>query len=108
MGNPQIGDLVRKARRRAGISQRELAQRAGTAQSVVARIEAGSTSPTWETLSRLVAAAGFELRADLELRPITGSHMLDDVARILRLTPEQRLIELRNASRLLTSARARG
>jgi hypothetical protein len=33
--------------------------------------------------------------------------MLDDVPRILRLTPEQRLVELRNASRLLAGARRR-
>jgi hypothetical protein len=31
--------------------------------------------------------------------------MLDDVARILRLSPEQRLLELRNASRLLAHAK---
>jgi hypothetical protein len=74
---------------------------------VVARIEAGTTSPTWDTLSRLLAAAGFELSATLELRAVRGSHMLDDVPRILRLTPEQRLIELRNASRFITSARQR-
>jgi len=30
--------------------------------------------------------------------------MLDDVPRILRLTPEERLIELRNAARFLDAA----
>jgi hypothetical protein len=33
--------------------------------------------------------------------------MLSDVARILRLTPEERLIELRNAARFLAAARRR-
>jgi transcriptional regulator with XRE-family HTH domain len=85
-----------------------MARRAGTAQSVIARIERGNTSPTWDTLLRLLAAAGFDLRADLALRPAAGSHMLDDVTRILRLTPEERLIELRNAARFLAGARPRG
>ncbi len=100
-----IAALVRDARSRAGLSQRELARRAATAQSVVARIERGQTSPTWETLSRLLAAAGFDLDARLAVRPVVGSHMLGDVARILRLTPEQRLEEIANAGRLVIAAR---
>jgi len=31
--------------------------------------------------------------------------MLDDVARILQLTPEERLLELRNAARFFAAAR---
>ena len=58
-----VGTLLRRARARAALSQRELARRAGTAQSVVARIERGQTSPTWATLQRLLRAAGCELRA---------------------------------------------
>ena len=89
---------------RAGLTQRELARRAETAQSVVARIERGHTSPTWKTLTRMLAAAGFDLDASLAVRPVFGSHMLDDVARILRLTPEERLAEIANASRLTAVA----
>ena|SRR5687767_14699677 len=103
-----IAQLLLEARTATGLTQRELARRAGTAQSVVARVEGGVTSPTWETLERLLAAAGFEIEPVLRPRTIADSHMLDDVPRILRLTPEARLIELRNASRLLTSARRRG
>jgi transcriptional regulator with XRE-family HTH domain len=103
MTSPAI--LLRTARERAGISQRTLARRAKTAQSAVARIEAGITDPSWATLARLLRAAGFDLAA--ELRPSRGgrSHMLDDVPRILRLTPEQRLSELRNAARFFAAAR---
>ena len=100
------GSLLRDARRRAGLTQRELARRARTAQSVVARIERGRTSPTWETLTRLLAAAGFDLEAGLAVRPVRGSHMLADVPRILRLTPEQRLEEVANAARLTAGARS--
>ena len=96
------------ARGRAGLAQRALARRARTAQSVIARIESGATSPSWRTLERLVRSAGFELRITLAPKIRGRSHMLDDVPRILRLTPEQRLIELRNAARLFESAVRKG
>ena len=97
--------LLREARRRAGLTQRDLARRAKTSQSVVARIENGSTSPSTETLSRLVQAAGLEISAELHPSPAIDSHMLDDVERILRLTPEERLIEVRNLTRFERAAR---
>ena len=96
--------IVAGARAQAGLSQRELARLAGTAQSVVARIESGQTSPTWQTVSTLLAAAGFVMRPDIE-RTTFDSHMLDDIARIRALSPGQRLIELRNASRFVQGAR---
>ncbi len=98
-------ELLRQARTRAGLSQRALAQRAGTAQSAIARIESGLTSPTWDTLQRLLAAVDLEIHAAVEARVVVGSHMLDDVPRILSLTPEQRLEELKNFSRFLYEAR---
>ena len=100
-----IDAVLKDARLRAGLTQRELARRARTAQSVVARIELGEASPTWHTLTRLLAAAGFDLDTQLAVRPVARSHMLDDVARILRLTPEERLREVANASRLAVGAR---
>lgn len=105
--NPALagGALLREARTRAGLSQRELARRAHTAQSVVARIERGLTSPSWATLSRLLSAAGFDLRTGIEPHPTVHAHMLEDVARILRLTPEERLAEVSNVSRFVTAAR---
>lgn len=99
------GDLLRTARRRAALTQRELARRAGTSQSVVARIEQGRTDPSTSNLARLLAAAGFELRADLWLAPVADSYMLEDVARILALAPEERLREVRNISRFESAAR---
>ncbi len=102
---PSTAELLRQARERAGLSQRQLAQRAGTAQSVVARIERGLTSPSWDTLERLLEAAGYELAAQVEPRVVVGSHMLDEVAGILRMTPEQRLQEVKNVSEFLHRAR---
>ena len=104
MDAPSAGALLRDARERAGLSQRELARRAGTSQSVVSRIEAGKTDPGYETLRHLLASAGFLLRSELVLAPVVDSHMLADVGRILRLTPEQRLLEAANLSRTLLEA----
>ncbi len=97
--------LLRQARTRAGLSQRALARRAGTAQSVIARIESGQSSPTWETLGRLLEAANVDMSAQLEPRVVVGSHMLNEVAGILAMTPEQRLQEVKNLSQFLHSVR---
>jgi transcriptional regulator with XRE-family HTH domain len=103
--SPDPATLVRDARAQAGLTQRTLARRARTAQSVVARIERGLTSPSWDTLARVLAAAGFELRAQLDARPVSRSHMLNDVRRILNLSPEARLAEAGNVSRMVAAAR---
>ena len=58
-------DLIREARELAGLAQDELAQRAGTSQPAIARLEGGHSSPTLATLERIVGAAGFELRMEL-------------------------------------------
>lgn len=99
------GVLLRAARERAGLTQRQVAERAGTSQSVVARIESGRTDPGGRTLRRLIEACGFEVRAGLELAPVAETHMLADVARILGLTAEERLLEVANLSRFEKAAR---
>lgn len=53
--------LVRDARKAAGLTQVELAARAGVAQSVIARLERGGGNPTFETLERVLHAAGHRL-----------------------------------------------
>jgi transcriptional regulator with XRE-family HTH domain len=100
--------LLLSARKAAGFTQRALARRARTSQSVVARIESGASSPSWKTLEHLLNLTGFDLHTSLRPRLGGRSHMLDDVARILRLTPEQRLLELRNAARFLSAAKLVG
>lgn len=97
--------LLREARRRSGLSQRELAHRAGTAQSVVARIEAGLTDPGWNTLAALIRAAGQTVEVELRPRGTGRTHMLRDVNRILALTPEDRLREVAAVDRFVRLAR---
>src|SRR5262245_58653184 len=98
------GSLIRSARQQQGLSQSELARRAGTSQSAVARIESGRTSPTVETLERLAGA----LRMDLELSVTTTEPGVDrtQVAAALRLSPVQRLRRLAQAARAIERMKA--
>jgi predicted transcriptional regulator len=97
--------LLFRARTSARLAQRELAEHAHTSQSVIARIEGGRTNPSMQTLDRILAAAGFELRRTLSPKPVVHSHMLEDSARILRMSPAERLREVSNMSRFLANAR---
>ena len=64
----QAGELIRRARRRSGLSQRELARRAGTSQAAISRIESGREEPTLERLEQILAGMGW--RPVIELEPI--------------------------------------
>jgi len=57
----EIGRMVRELREARGLSQRELAARMGTTQSVVGRLEAGGSRPTIVTLDRVAQALGVRL-----------------------------------------------
>jgi transcriptional regulator with XRE-family HTH domain len=50
--------LLQEARRAAGLTQRELARRAGVAQPAISRIERGRLSPRVGTLDRLLRVCG--------------------------------------------------
>ena len=68
-----VGSAVRAARRKAGLSQVELAKRAGTSQPSIARLERGLVSPTVISLDRIARALGTELVIDFEpLAPSPG------------------------------------
>jgi hypothetical protein len=58
--------MIREARQRAGLTQAELAARAGTSQPAIARYESGKTSPSVHTLERLLRAAGQRARLTAE------------------------------------------
>ena len=59
---------LRTARGAAGLSQRQLAARAGTTQAMIVRYESGEASPTVATFRRLLAGCG--QRLDLDISPI--------------------------------------
>jgi transcriptional regulator with XRE-family HTH domain len=94
--------IVREARARAGLTQRELARRARKTQSEIARIETGRQEPTFPTLERLVRAAGFDLK--LQLVP-HDEHDERLIRSMLSLTPDERLRTLEEQSALFASAR---
>jgi transcriptional regulator with XRE-family HTH domain len=56
--------LLERVRLEAGLSQEELAARAGTSRTTISAYEHGRKSPTLATASRLLATAGFELAAE--------------------------------------------
>jgi transcriptional regulator with XRE-family HTH domain len=79
--------LLRYARSKAELSQRELGRRAGVSQTSISLIEDEKTSPRFETLERLLATCGF----DLELVPLAGVGIDRTAMRnLLRLTPAER------------------
>lgn len=55
-----------KARAEAGLTQEELAQRMGTTQSAVARLEGGKSRPSTATLTKFAKATGTRLRVSFE------------------------------------------
>lgn len=57
-------ELIKAVRRRAGLTQADLARRAGTSQPVVSAYEHGRRDPTVGTLRKLVEASGERLRID--------------------------------------------
>src|SRR6266700_1191562 len=57
---------VSKARRRAGLSQAELAKRMKTTQSTIARLESGRGLPSTRTLGRFAKATGHRLKISFE------------------------------------------
>jgi transcriptional regulator with XRE-family HTH domain len=94
--------LVREARKRAGLTQAELAARAGTTQSAVARIESGTVNPSLDHLAKLVRAAGFDI--DVRLVPY-DDHDVSMALRNRTLSPEQRLDNMLAFERFVAAGR---
>lgn len=83
----RAGPALAHARKRTGLTQRQLAARAGVPQSVVARIERSRISPRVDTLQRLLAACG----ASLEALPALGIGLdRSQIRARLDMTPTQR------------------
>ena len=83
------GTLVREARERAGLTQAQLAERMGTTQSAVARLEGPGSNPRVENLERAQLAAGHHLELKAEPAPQPLDERL--IQANLQLAPTQRL-----------------
>jgi HTH-type transcriptional regulator/antitoxin HipB len=64
----ELAERVRLARERMNITQAELAKRIGSTQPAIARLEAGGSIPSFNTLRRIAAALGLELVVELRAR----------------------------------------
>ncbi len=80
--------IIREARRRAGLTQAELARRARTTQSAIARWETGKTQPSWEKLQELVGCCGLELTISMGERRDAEERALEQRR---AMTPAERL-----------------
>ncbi len=91
MGPMQGGELIREARKRAGLSQRALAELMGTTQPVIARWERGRTSPPFGRVVDAIRACGFDLAVRIVTRDDEHALLVQEN---LRLSPQQRLERL--------------
>ena len=78
------GALLREARRRSGLTQVELARRAGVGQSVISAYESGRRQPALPTLTALVRAAGLDLAISVRKPPDPTRVLTGPVGRIVR------------------------
>jgi len=103
----RAADLVRRMRKEAGMTQAELARRAGTTQSAIARLEAEGANPRLGTLERVMSATGHRLELSLAPKPPDVDETM--IAANLRLSPAQRLAAFdtayENVRRLAASVR---
>jgi transcriptional regulator with XRE-family HTH domain len=87
------GDYVLMARRRAGLTQRELAERLGLRQATIARWERGDRQVGFEAIEAVAAACGLQLEAHLAVEDrswwsqIALQLELDPLDRVRRLAP---------------------
>jgi transcriptional regulator with XRE-family HTH domain len=86
-----VAESLRNARRRCGLTQRDLAIRTGIAQPTIARIEANRADPMLSTIERLLAACGTVLTTELE--PGYGVDRTQ-IRELLKLTYAERLTQL--------------
>ncbi|MGI8527964.1 MAG: helix-turn-helix domain-containing protein [Geodermatophilaceae bacterium] len=96
------GDLIREARKRAGLTQRELAERAGTTQSAVARAESGRVDPGFETVRRMLRLCGFNLLVALD--PYDDSDLWQ-ASQLLKMSPGDRADHMVDAANFIQSIR---
>lgn len=93
------GRMLTDARHYARLSQDELAGRAGTSRPTLSSYEHGHRSPTLQTASRVLAAAGFELTATplVEFSEHTTSRgrTVAVPSRLPRLSPSRALAAVR-------------
>ena len=99
------GNLIREARRRAGLTQQELASRAETAQPAIARWESGRTAVSFDDVVRLVRLCGLDLDMNVVIRDDSD---LAQAARLADLSGQERLDRHARITKQLREIRVAG
>lgn len=60
------------ARKSAGLTQKQLAEKTGIAQGDISKLESGNANPSLKTLQRLASAMGMKLK--VEFLPMNEQH----------------------------------
>jgi len=97
--------LVREARRRAGLTQVELADRAGTVQPAIARWESGRTAISVDDVVRLVRLCGLDVEFQLVERDASDLAQAD---RLTGLSAQERLDRLGRVTAQMATLRTAG
>jgi predicted transcriptional regulator len=90
-------DSIKKKRVKLGLTQSELAERAGVSQPLIARIESGDVDPRLSTIRNIIAALD-----DMEKSRITAKDLM--TAHVVSLSPD---VSWRTASPSAAFRRAR-
>lgn len=96
-------DIVKTARKNAGLTQAQLAKRAGTTQSALSRLERGHVSPSFELLERLVRLC----ESSLDVRLVPQKEVdAESLEATLALTVTERLDQLVRTVSFIRAGRA--
>ncbi|MEU7990471.1 helix-turn-helix transcriptional regulator [Streptosporangium canum] len=103
-----LGELLRRLRKDAGLTGKDLALRAGVAQPTISRIETGQLLPVPETVDRLVEALGLDevgrgeldallVRLRDEVSRLKGGLAGREAANAARLRSARRVVSFQSA-----------
>jgi transcriptional regulator with XRE-family HTH domain len=86
----QVAATLRRARREAALSLRQIAERAGTSHATIAAYEKGTKTPGAATFVRLLEACGYgvEIRLSPRIRSRDGLDRGDELEQALRLAEQ--------------------
>ena len=101
----EMSTALRSARQTAGLTQLELAERAGMTQSIVARLERPGSNPTLATAERLLRATGHTLSVEAARAPSGVDET--QIRERLRLSPAERLRLFESSQRNLGALTAK-
>jgi hypothetical protein len=100
--------IIQTVRRRQGLTQAELARRAGTSQPVISAYEHGRRDPTYQMLRKLVEAGGERLHIDAVQRESDQpppADVLEHSRRLIEVLTLADAIPVRRRASVLTGPR---